>query len=71
LNVAAVLSQVDDQAVGARQINQHGGGQRIGLPPASGLPERRHMIDVDAEPGHSPSLMNGEQRAMSWLLFAV
>ena len=52
LDVAAVLAQVHGDAVGAAQVRLDGGPHGIGLVGAARLPQRRHVVDVDAELDH-------------------
>ena len=49
LDVAAVLAQVQRDVVGARLLGQQRGMDRIGIARAARLPQRRHVIDVDAQ----------------------
>ena len=48
LDMAAVLAQVDRDAVGAGRLGDEGGLHRIRVVDAPGLPERRDVVDVDA-----------------------
>ena len=50
LDVAAVLAQVDGDAVGAGRLAQPRGLERIGLVGAACLPDGGHVIDVDVQP---------------------
>ena len=52
LDMAAVFTQVDDDARGSGQFADRGGGDRIRLVDASGLSDGGNMIDVDGESGH-------------------
>ena len=52
LDVATIFTEMDDQAVRAAQVRQYRCGNGIRLMPASGLPERGDMVDIDAESGH-------------------
>ena len=52
LDVAAVLAQVNGDAVGAAQEGQHRGRHRVGFVRPPRLPQRRDVVDVDAEPDH-------------------
>ena len=52
LDMAAIFAEVDRDAVGAAQLGQSGGPNRIGLVRPPGLPERGDVVDVDAEVRH-------------------
>src|SRR5581483_11092966 len=52
LNVTAVFTKMDDDAVGPRQLGKHRRGDWIGLLGLSRLAQRRNMIDIDPEPCH-------------------
>ena len=52
LDVAAVLAQVHGDAVGAAEVRLDRGPHRIGLVGAPRLPQRRDVVDVDAEFNH-------------------
>src|SRR5690606_35574856 len=54
-DVAAVLAQVDGDAVGAAEVGLHRGPHRIGLPGAARLAQRGDVVDVDAEFDHQSS----------------
>jgi hypothetical protein len=47
--VAAILAQVRGDAVGSCRDRQMRGAQRIGVMPAAGVADGRHVVDVDAE----------------------
>ena len=49
-NVAAIFAQMRGDAVGAGGDRDPGCRQRIGMNPATGVAERGHMIDIDAQP---------------------
>ncbi len=59
LDVPAVFAEVDRDPVGAAQLGQHGRPDRVRLAPASGLPERGDMIDVDTQARHDCSSPKG------------
>ena len=67
LDVPAVGAQVDGDAVGSRQLGQHGGLHGVGLRGPPRLAQRRHVVDVHAQPGHGDELSiaprRGERRA--------
>ena len=48
-DVAAVLAQMGGDAVGAGLAAATGGADRIGMSAAARVPDRRDMVDVDAE----------------------
>ena len=52
LDVPAVLAQVDGDAVGAAQVRLDGRPHGVGLVRAARLPQRGHVVDVDAEFDH-------------------
>ena len=52
LDVAAVLAQVDGDAVGARQLAQRRRRDRIGIARPALLAQRRDVVDVDVEADH-------------------
>src|SRR6185437_10650065 len=49
LNVPAILSQMQSDAVRARQLRGQSRVHRVGEPSATRLAKRRYVIDVDAE----------------------
>jgi hypothetical protein len=53
--MAAVLPEVDDDAVGPGQLRQGGGGHRVGLIDEAGLPQGRYMIYVHFQSRHAGS----------------
>ena len=55
LDVAPVLAQVDGDAVGAAQVRLDRRPHRVGLVGAPRLPQRRDVVDVDAELDHGRS----------------
>ena len=48
-DVPPVLAQVGGNAVGTRLGGQMGRAHGIRMQPAAGIPDRRHVIDVDAQ----------------------
>ena len=48
-DVAPVLAQMGGDAVGARLGRGEGGADRIGMRAAARVPDRRDMVDIDAE----------------------
>ena len=60
LDVPAILAQVDGDAVGAAQVRLHRRPHGIGFVRAARLPQRRDVVDVDAEldQGCDPSSSN-------------
>src|SRR6266545_56798 len=57
LDVAAILAEVDRDLVGAAQLREHRGGDRVRVLRAAGLAERRDVVDVDAKAsGHGGNL---------------
>jgi hypothetical protein len=48
-NMAAILAQMRGDSVGPGQRRRDRGANRIGVQPASGVPQGRDMIDIDAE----------------------
>ena len=52
LDVAAVLAQVDGDAVGAAEQGQHRRRHGVGFVRPPRLPQRGDVVDVDAEPDH-------------------
>jgi hypothetical protein len=54
-DVAAVLAQMRGDAVGPGRDGRLGGAHRVRMRPAAGIPDGRHMIDVDAEPQSHPT----------------
>ena len=55
LDVAAILAQVDGDAVGSAQVRFDGRPDRVGLVGAPRLPQRRDVVDVDTEFNHGRS----------------
>src|SRR3989442_16015636 len=55
MDVATILPEVEDDAVGPAQSRQHGGGHGVRLFSATRLAQGRHVIDVDAQPSHGCS----------------
>ena len=53
LDVAAVLAEVEGDAVGPAQFGQGGRPDRIGLVGSPGLPDGGDVVDVDAEFRHA------------------
>ena len=53
MDVPTVFSQVDDEAVSSGEFDEDSCGQRIGVGFPSRLPQRRNVINVDAQPGHA------------------
>ena len=51
-DVAAVLAEVEGDAVGPAQFGQRGRPNGVRLVGAPGLPHRGHVIDIDAKLGH-------------------
>ena len=49
LDMAAIFPQVAHDAGGPGPLTEASGFDRIGPPTASGLPKRRHVIDINAE----------------------
>ena len=49
LDVAAVLAEMDGDAVGPAQFGQCGRPDRVGLESPPRLADRRHVVDVDAK----------------------
>ena len=47
--MAAIFAQVADNAAGAGQSGDGGGGDRIGLFAAPGLPQGGNMININAK----------------------
>ena len=64
LDVAAILAQVERDAVGPAQFGQRGRPDRVGLVGPPRLPDGRHVVDVDAEFGHGSS---GQSVSGQWL----
>ena len=66
-DVAPVLAQMGGDAVGAGLGGGEGGADRIGMSAAARVPDRRDMVDIDAEaeghgcdpPASSPSTASG------------
>ncbi len=56
LDMAAVLTQVNGDAIGAGGLGFTRGRERVGLVGLPGLPHCRHMIHVDVQPKRSHSL---------------
>ena len=52
LDVTAVLSQMDDDAVRSGQLHQHRRRERIGIGSAARLAQGGDMIDIHTESGH-------------------
>ncbi len=52
LDVPPVLAEMDGDPIGATQLGEDRSPDRVGFPPAPGLPERGHMINIDAQPRH-------------------
>ena len=52
LDVAAVFTKMNGDAVGAAEQRKDSGGNRVGLRRPPGLPHGRHMIDVDTQSNH-------------------
>jgi hypothetical protein len=52
-----IFSEVDDNAVGAGQFHQHGGGQRVRVGSTAGLSQRGHMVDVHPKSWHGSSVL--------------
>ena len=50
VHVPAVLAHVQRDLVGAAQLGQRGRRHRVWISPAPRLPQRRHVVDVDAQP---------------------
>ena len=48
-DVAPVLAQMGGDAVGAGRGGGEGGADRIGMSAAARVPDRRDMVDIDAE----------------------
>jgi hypothetical protein len=70
--MAAVLSEMHHQAVGAGQFDQDCGGQRIGVGSSTRLPECCHMIDIDAQSSHYTSAIpidDAGERFRNWSKF--
>jgi len=61
LDVAAVLAQVDDDAVGAAEQRERRGGDRVGLQAEPRLPHRGDVIDIH----HEPTLAHARSSPMS------
>jgi hypothetical protein len=57
LNMPPVFSEVDDNAVGAGQFHQHGGGKRVRVGSTTGLPQRGHMVDIHPKSRHGSSVL--------------
>ena len=53
LDVAAILAQVHGNPVRAGLLAERCGRGRIGLVGATGLAQRRYVVDVHIEPDHS------------------
>jgi hypothetical protein len=53
LDVAPILAQVHGDAVGPAQVGLHRRPHRIGLEGTAGLPQRGHVVDIDAQFDHS------------------
>jgi hypothetical protein len=49
IDMAAILTQVRRDSVGARLDGDQRGADRIGRPPAARVAHGRDMVDVDAE----------------------
>ncbi len=47
--MAPILAQMRGDAVGARLLRDQGGADRIGMVAAARVPDRRDMVDIDAE----------------------
>src|SRR5262249_46737490 len=65
-DMPAVLAQVGRDAVGAGRNRHMGGLDRIGMNPAARIAQRRHVVDVDAEPdmrnaGHDQQAVISDQ----------
>jgi hypothetical protein len=56
LDMAAVFSKMNHQTVSPCQLNENGRCQRVGIGPSASLSQGRYMVNIHAEPSHSPSL---------------
>ncbi len=56
LNMPPIFSEVDNDAIGARQFNQHGSGKGIRINSPTGLPQCGHMVDVHPKSWHGSSV---------------
>jgi len=54
LDVPAILTQVNRDAVGSSELCQHGRGDRVGVERASLLPQGGYVVDVHVQAGHGP-----------------
>ena len=48
-NMPAILAQMGRDAVGAGRQGQLGGAHRLGIAGAARVPDRRHVVDIDAQ----------------------
>jgi hypothetical protein len=60
--MAAILAQVDGDAVRARQLAHPGGHDRVGIDGVALLAQGRDVIDVDEETNHEPSVASDSLR---------
>ena len=59
-HVPPVLAEMGGDAVRAGGRGEAGGAHRVGMPPAAGVPDRRHVVDI-----HAKSKMSGHRRVPS------
>jgi len=67
-DVAPILAQVGGDAVGARFGRGEGGADRIGMRAAARVPDRRDMVDIDAQAkggGHATLRLPGFSAGMA------